>query len=178
LTELADAVAAAPRRQLHGRFWHQGSPRWPIESFADPARSEGRFHRRDGPGVWYASDQEQAAWAELFRHFLGEGVDPFEVLRRIGAVDVHGLEVLDLTDDSVRNGLGLDTEDLVGDDYRFTQDLADTVRAAGFQGLLAPSAALPGRRTLVVFEAGMDRLTFRTSRVRRPPPRLRTFRPS
>jgi hypothetical protein len=61
---------------------------------------------------------------------------------------------------------------MVDDDYRPTQVLADAARAAGFEGLLAPSAALPGGRTLVVFSVGVTRLVFRPSRVRRPPPRL------
>lgn len=109
---LFKVVAAAPRRTLRGRFWHQGSPRRPIESFADPARSDGRYHRYSGPGVWYASNQEQAAWAELFRHFTDEGIDPFEVLRRVGAADVEDLQVLDLTDSSVLDGFGLDPRTL------------------------------------------------------------------
>jgi RES domain-containing protein len=172
LTAPAADVAALPRRRLKGRFWHQGSPGRSVQSFADPAGSDGRYHRFGGLGVWYASDREQAAWAELFRHFVDEGVDPFEVLRRVGAVDVDGLQVLDLTDPAVTRQLGIDLDDLVGDDYRRTQALADAARAAGFEGLLAPSAALPGRRTLVVFKVGIPRLAFRPSRVRRPPPRL------
>ena len=51
--------------------------------------------------VRYASAREQAAWAELFRHFMDDGVDPFEVRRRVGAAEVAGLEVLDLTDETV-----------------------------------------------------------------------------
>jgi RES domain-containing protein len=175
LTALIDAVSAVPRRRLSGRFWHQGSPGRPVGSFADPAASEGRYHRLGGTGVWYASDREQAAWAELFRHFLDEGVDPFEVLRRVGAVDVDGLQVLDLTNPVVISQLGVDPADLVGDDYSPTQALADAARTADFEGLLAPSAALPDRRTLVVFDVGMPQLTFRPSRVRRPPPRLADF---
>ncbi len=49
--------------------------------------TSGRYHRRGGAGAWYGSDREQAAWAELFRHFTDEGVDPFEVRRRVGVVD-------------------------------------------------------------------------------------------
>ena len=172
MTVSADAVARAPRRRLHGRFWHQGSPQRRLEAVADPARSEGRYHRNGGPGVWYASDQEQAAWAELFRHFSEEGIDPFELLRRVGAANADGLEVLDLTDALVLADLGLEHDDLVGDDYSLTQDLADAARRAGFQGLLGPSAALPGRRTLAVFATGIEQLTFDRSRVRRPPPRM------
>lgn len=165
-------IASAPRRQLRGRFWHQGPTRHPLGSFADPATTDGRYHRRGGPGAWYASDQEQAAWAELFRHFTDEGVGPFEVRRRVGAVDVAGLEVLDLTDEAVRSSLGLTMEDLTGEDYARAQEVADAARAAGFGGILAPSAAMEGRRTLVVFATGFPSLVFDRSRVRQPPPRL------
>ncbi len=101
------AIAAAPRRRISGRFWHQGSPRRPVESFPDPARGDGRYHVAGGPGVWYASNQEQAAWAELLRHFLDDDVDPFEVRRRIGPVTVTNLDVLDLTSPAVRDAIGV-----------------------------------------------------------------------
>lgn len=70
----------------------------------------------EGPGVWYASNQEQAAWAELFRHFLDDDVDPFEVRRRIGAVTVTNLDVLDLTSPAVRDALGVTQDELTGDE--------------------------------------------------------------
>ncbi len=119
---LADAVGDAPRRQISGRFWHQGPTRHPLTSCADPARGPGRYHRTGEPGVWYASSQEQAAWAELFRHFVDEGVDPFGLRRRVGRVYVV-LEVLGLTDEDVRAHLGVDESDLVGDNYSITQTI-------------------------------------------------------
>lgn len=79
--KLADAIATAPRRTLKGTYWHQGPTRHPVTSCADPARGPGRYHRTGEPGVWYASNKEQGAWAELFRHFVDDGVDPFEVRR-------------------------------------------------------------------------------------------------
>jgi RES domain-containing protein len=157
---------------LHGTFWHQGPTRYPLTSFPDPAVTDGRYHQAAGPGVWYASDQEQAAWAELFRHFLDAGVDPFEVRRRTGKVDVANLEVLDLTDPGVRAALGVEQDDLVGDEYTKTQQIAQAAASAGFGGILAPSAALPGRRTLAVFGAGILHVTPGPSRVAQPPPRL------
>lgn len=167
------AIAAAPGRRINGRFWHQGSPRRPVESFADPARGDGRYHVAEGPGVWYASNQEQAAWAELFRHFLDDEVDPFEVRRRIGAVTVTNLDVLDLTSPAVRDALGVTQDELTGDEYTATRAIAAAARDAGFDGLLAPSAALPGRATLVVFSRGMAHVVVASpSRVRQPPPRL------
>jgi RES domain-containing protein len=122
--------------------------------------------------VWYASDREQTAWAELFRHFTSAGVDPFEVRRRVGAAEVHGLQVLDLCEASVRTALGVGYNDLVGDDHAKSQEVAQWARSEHYEGLLAPSAAVHGGKTLVVFAAGMHRLELGESRVRRPPPRL------
>jgi len=99
-------------------------------------------------------------------------VDPFEVRRRTGRVEVANLEVLDLTDADVRAALGLKPGDLDGDDYTKTQSVAMVAAAAGFEGILAPSAALPGRRTLVVFPSGMAQITAGPSRITSPPPRL------
>ncbi len=63
--------------------------------------------------MWYASDQEQAAWAELFRHLLTTELHAFELRRRVGKVTINDLEVLDLTDAGVQDSLGLETSDLV-----------------------------------------------------------------
>ena len=165
-------VAGVGSRTISGQFWHQGATGRALTSFADPAVSDGRYHRAGGAGVWYASDQEQGCWAELMRHFLDGGVDPFEVLRRVGRVRVDALQVLDLTDDPACAALGLTPADLTGEDYTRTQGVAAAAAAAGFGGLLAPSAALPRRRTLVVFAAGASTVTAETSQVRQPPPRL------
>lgn len=81
------------------------------------------------------------------------------------------LNVLDLCDPEIRDRLGISEPVLVGDDYSRCQAVADEA-ARHFDGVLAPSAALPGRRTLVVFPSGMAKLAVASSRVRQPPPRL------
>lgn len=115
------------------------------------------------------------------RHFLDGGVDPFEVRRRVGRVYVEDLAVLDLTSPAVLADLHLTDDDLIGDDYAATQQLAASAVAAGFAGILAPSAALPGRRTLVVFASASAAIHEEYSTVRQPPPRmadlLRLIRP-
>ena len=131
-----DAVATAPRRTLTGSYWHQGPTRHPLTSCADPAR----YHRAGEPGVWYASNREQGAWAEFFRHFVEEGVDPFEVRRRVGRVSVD-LHVLDLTNATTRAHLGVDEDDLTSKDCAITQAIACAARDAGFDAVLAPAAA-------------------------------------
>lgn len=170
------AAAAAARRRLTGRYWHQGATKYSVTTCADPAFGPGRYHRTGEPGVWYASNREQGAWAELFRHFVSEGVDPFEVRRRLGRVSVD-LEVLDLTDPTTRSLLGVDEADLVSDDCAITQDIAAAARDAGFDGVLAPAAALPGCETLAVFAHALPAVTAERSEVRQPPPRLADLLP-
>jgi RES domain len=127
--------------------------------------------------VWYASSREQGAWAELFRHFVDEGVDPFEVRRRVGRVSVD-LEVLDLTDEATRSHLGVSEADLVSDDCTVTRDIATAARDAGFDAVLAPAAALAGCKTLAVFAHALPaKVAAERSEVRQPPPRLADLLP-
>lgn len=173
---LAAAVATAPRRRLTGSYWHQGATRHSLTSCADPALGAGRYHRTAEPGVWYASNREQGAWAELFRHFTDEGVDPFEVRRRVGRVSVS-LLVLDLTDKMTQSHLGVDGADLVSDDCATAQAIACAARVVGFDAVLAPAAALPGCETLAVFAHALLNVTAERSEVRQPPPRLADLLP-
>lgn len=100
-------------RVFSGLVWHQTRPRNALLDFADPARYEARYSRVGEPGVWYASLTERAAWAELFRHWAGDEISPFEVRRRVGRARVVDLEVLDLTDRNVRQRVGVTEDQLV-----------------------------------------------------------------
>lgn len=71
------------------------------------------------------------------------------------------MAVLDLTDEAVRAELALAPADLVGDGYHRTQAIAEAAVRAGFDAIRAPSAALPGGATLVVFASGVPKLTAR-----------------
>jgi len=168
---LADAVATARRRTATGKFWPEGSTRHPLVSCLDPAAGPGRYHRTGELGVWYASSRELGAWAELFRHFVDQGIDPFEIRRRVGRVVVD-LQVLDLTDEETRSHLGVDETDLVSEDYVMGQAIAAAARNAGFDAVLAPAAALPGCQTLAVFVHALSTVDAERSEVRQPPPRL------
>ena len=112
-----------------------------------------------------------ASWCELFRHFVGTGIDPFEVRRRAGRCAVDRLAVLDLTAPIVRAALGVTHDDLVRDDYEICQQFAQAARVAGFDGVLAPSAGLHGHRTLAVFAGVLDegRVVVEAERVQVPP---------
>lgn len=115
----------------------------------------------------------RASWCELFRHFLDgpSAVDPFEVKRRAGRVKVKGLAVLDLCDPDNQAALRIADGDLVGVDYTICQELADTARAAGLDGVLAPSAGLAGQQTIALFPAAVDgnKVVEQHSRIQVPP---------
>jgi hypothetical protein len=87
-------------------------------------------------------------------------------------VDVDGMKVLDLTEPSIVSTLEATDAELIGDDYDLTQRIAAAAISAGFEGIVAPSAALAGRTTLVVFSSGMHAVNAGPSRVRQPPPRM------
>lgn len=152
--------------------WHQTRPKRGLLDVADPARFPGRYHRAGGPGVWYASKSERGAWAELFRHWEFEDVSPFEVRRRVGRARANDLEVLDLCDPDVQDQLGLSKDQLIDDDLFVCQAIAEGARQAGFDAILAPSAALPGERTLAVFSSALHKVEAEHSRIQRPPIRM------
>lgn len=132
------------------RVWHQGNPIYSVTSVQDPPEDDARYHRRNGVATWYGSRTERGAWAELFRHFLDDGVSPFEVLRRVGRVDAHVI-ALDLTSTRVRRALGVTLEQLISDNLELCQELAGLAVEAGFEAIHAPAATLPNERTIAVF---------------------------
>jgi RES domain-containing protein len=165
-------LKAIPARSISGRFWHQGALSFAPLSCPTPPRWEGRYHLDAGLPTWYASNREQASWAEMFRH-LSDEVSPFEIQRRVATVEVTDLQVLDLTDPKVQEALSVTPEQLVDDDLDICQEIG---AAAGriFEGILAPSAALdhPWAHTLAVFPNGMAKLDVVHDRIRPAPPRL------
>lgn len=152
--------------------WRQTRPKNALLDFDDPTSYPGRYNQAGDPGVWYASLTERGAWAELFRHWGADEVSPFEVKRRVGRAKVSDLAVLDLTDPEVREKLEVTIDDLVSDDLARCQELAVRAREAGFDGILAPSAALDGETTLAVFVSAIAKVEAEHSRVQRPPVRM------
>jgi len=112
----------------------------------------------------------------LFRHFLDDGIDPFEIRHRVGRVSVD-LEVLDLTDPTTRAHLGVTEAHLTAEDLDVTQEIAGAARDAGFDAILAPAVALPGCQTLAVFAHALAKVTAQRSVVQQPPPRLADLLP-
>lgn len=124
------------------------SPWW-----ANPNSRSGRFHRALEHPTQYLSLHPLGPSAEVLRHHVGPG----------GASDDYDSVVLNLwavlldDDGIVRIGFDncqdfeVEPEDLVSDDYRETQALADRLRAQAVPGIRVPSAALPGTQNLILF---------------------------
>ncbi len=144
--------------------------------FPNPAVNVARYHRPGGPGVWYAALTERAVWAEFLRHHSPD-ISPWEVRRRVGRARVEGLRVLDLTNPTVRRALGVRVKELVSDDLTRCHHLAAWAQRAGYEAILAPSAALNGEVILAVFASALSKVTEEYSRVQRPPRRMASLLP-
>jgi RES domain-containing protein len=103
---------------------------------------------------------------------MSEEMSPFEIRRRVGRVRVNGLRVLDLTNPTVLPTLGLNRELLLSNDLHPCQDIAEWAEREGYQGILAPSAALGDEVILAVFASALGKLNEEHSRVQRPPRRM------
>lgn len=153
----------------------QGPTRRPLVSFPTISKTSGRYHRPGEAGVWYLSSREQGAWAELFRHFVDEGIDPFEVRRTVGQTRCNALAVLDLTNPAVLEQLAFMNTTSSG---TTTRPAKRSPRWPGAPASMEPSLRLrllPGQRTLVVFQHAMGKLQpLGPARIRQAPPRWST----
>ena len=113
----------------------------------------------------------ETVWAEWSAATRG-AIDPRAERRRLWAVDVADLPVLDLRDADVRSSLGITPADLTGP-RASAQALAAHARELGARGLVVPSAARAGAWNLVVFPDGFDRLTVGRGRRMHPRPPAR-----
>jgi RES domain len=121
------------------------SPWW-----AFPSSREGRFHRAGQDTVQYLSLHPLGPAAEMLRLNVGPDGDPDDVVLNLwtAVIDIDDVIRIDFAD---CEGYGCTADQLVGDDYTPTQDLADAVRASGATAMVVPSAALPGTENLIVF---------------------------
>lgn len=165
-------AGSPPARTFTGPVWRQCAPDRRLLDLRTPARFAGRYHRKGGAAVWYAALTERAAWAEVFRHQMSDELSPFEILRRTGRARIRGLRVLDLTDAAVRATLQVEREALVSNDLTRCQAIAEWAQREGYEGILAPSAALDGEVILAVFAFAMGKVTAERSRVQCPPRRM------
>lgn len=121
------------------------SPWWAV-----PSSREGRFHRAGQETVQYLSLHPLGPAAEMLRHNVGPDGDPDDLVLNLWAavLDIDDVKRVDFGDCETFGRTG---DELVGDDYGVTQELADAVRESGATAMIVPSAALPGTHNLIVF---------------------------
>jgi RES domain-containing protein len=114
----------------------------------------GRYNSPGTKGVLYASLEKVTAIAEVAKGLTTRGISPEEY----GADDWWAYEVeltlnrvLDLTDQKVLESLQLSAEALVADDVGLTRQIGRQAFEAGYEAVIAPSAAREGGKNLVIF---------------------------
>lgn len=124
---------------------------WDTPWWVNPNRSEGRYNAVGDPPVQYWCTHPLGPAAEFLR-WQGhvDEVELADLRLRIWTAQVAQDGLVDVDFDSAE-GHGIDPEDLVGDDFEPTQQLAGRLRSEGARGLLVPSAALPGTQVVVLF---------------------------
>ena len=135
--------------------YRQVSSRWPPLYHAAgepiPSQSSGRWHASGQGYAQYLALEPLGAWAELVRY---EGIRDAEraqqYRRRLWLVLVREHDIADLSSFERLDACGLDPALAVGP-HTPARALADELREAGYRGLLAPSAALPGATNLTLF---------------------------
>ena len=116
----------------------------------------------------YTALTVEGAVAEYRKHFVRAGLPVTPgMLRSRDLVSLHVVvsPVLNLTRREVTDGLGVDPAMLTGDDAEclaLCRGIARRAVQQGFRGILAPSAAQPGERTLMIYpESQHGHLTVR-----------------
>ncbi len=134
-------VATASRSTLSVTAVRHVSPRLDPRSGEGARIHGGRFNPPSSFPVLYLCETRPCAVAELQRlgqrHVVGvTGLLP----RLLYAFDLKLERVLDLTDDVVREHVGITRADLVADDWATCQELGTEVHAAGDQAVRTFSA--------------------------------------
>ena len=136
--------------------FRQVSPEWPPlyhnAGAPVPDQESGRWHRRGEGHAQYLALSPLGAWAECARYFhLRTPEQVREMRRTLWLVFVRESRIADLSSFDRYDACGLDPALAVDADHTASHALADELRAAGFRGVLSPSAALPGVVNLTLF---------------------------
>ncbi len=149
----SETLSALPARSVRGAFFRAILPSFARDplSVQGSLRHGGRYNPSGIFGALYCGESPEVCATEIRKRAAGQPVSPY----RLARIRVQLHRVLDLTDPETLTALGLRPEDLIEDDWQRTQRLAALARAAGFEGLLVPAAAGPGRN-LVIFPDRLD----------------------
>jgi hypothetical protein len=141
------AVAAAPSRSYRDRVWRVHWREVAPTDWRLSLRSSGRYHRgldlfppdQAFPSLYTSLAPEVAIW-EMVRRNAARNLAYLQN-NVLSEIELDLTRVLDLSDPAV---VGLALSELTGPNHELCQDLAAAAMAGGYEGLVVPSAALPG----------------------------------
>ncbi len=133
------AISKHKPRKVHGAFWYRAIINTRRDSLLSPYGAYlngGRYNAAREFGAVYLSESPEGCRAEMTKRLLTP-LNKYVV----GKIRTYAQKICDLTDEDLLDELGLDRDQLVSDDLERTQLLGTLIRDAGFEGILAPSAA-------------------------------------
>jgi hypothetical protein len=144
------------------RGFRQVAPDWPplYHAAGEPLPTQGsaRWHRQGQGYAQYLALEPMGAWAELVRYErIRGGTRAEQYRRRLWLVFVREHDIADLSTFERYEACGLDPCMAVGP-HEASQELADELRAAGYRGVVSPSAALVGATNLTLFGARYEKV--------------------
>jgi RES domain-containing protein len=153
LDEDERSMAREPRpesTEIAGTFFRYSSydvPLWVRANTTDE-----RWNNAGDGATQYLSTTADGAWAELIRNEnLRSESDLRLVSMPLWQVDIEQTGIADYRDFETAAKAGFPPEALIDDDQAACRAEGLRLRAAGFTGILYPSAALPGETNLVLF---------------------------
>ncbi len=147
------AVAAASARCFRGTVWRVHWREVAPTDWSLSLRTSGRYHRgldlfppdQAFPALYTSLAPEIAIW-EMVRRSAARNLAYLEN-NVLSELEVDLSHILDISDPAA---VGLTAADLTGPDHQPCQELAEAALARGYQGLLVPSAALPGLNLVIL----------------------------
>lgn len=148
---VARSTAPKPKRIEYDDVAFRWSD-YDVALWARPNTSDLRWNTAHSSPTQYLSLTTDGSWAELIR---AEELRSTEELRLVSmpmwVLRVRETKIADYSTFEKAEAAGFPPEALVDEDYTRSQAEADRLRTAGFRGVLAPSAALPGAVNLTLF---------------------------
>lgn len=136
---------------VEGQWWRH------VPAGVGPARrpeppGDNRWQHGHVVDALYLVDNEAGAWAEWYRHLAEAAMPPHVALPRdLWCYDVAPLEVADLSNASRLARVGLAIPQPGRRSWPPYQAVGEQLWREGWRGLVAPSAARPKSRVLVVY---------------------------
>lgn len=145
--DILETLQAITPVRWSGTAYRSIAPRWADDPLSGRGAYlyGGRWNPREAFPCVYLSESVATCIAELHRRAEGQGRGVESLLpRTLHTIAVTEIDVLDLTDRSIRENVGLRLADISDDDPTKCQEVGESAHFLGIQGIRAPSATGTG----------------------------------